>query len=110
MKTLIPFAAFVALMPLVPATAPARAMAAPPARSQTVMFDDLDLGSASGRARLDRRLHRAAQEVCGEASSLDLAGQNDVLHCRTATIRAATDALARAADRDRTVRVAIVHR
>lgn len=101
MKTLIPFAALAALLPLVPATA------APPARSQVVAFDDLDLASPGGRAKLDLRLHRAARDVCGEASSFDLVGQNAVSRCQTDTVAAASQTLAQVLNRARPARVAV---
>ncbi len=47
---------------------------------------DLDLGSRAGRRQLDRRLANAAREVCGTASDVDLAGKNDVRHCRVETL------------------------
>jgi UrcA family protein len=43
---------------------------------------DLDLGSDAGRQRLDLRLARAAREVCGTASDIDLQGKNEVRQCR----------------------------
>ena len=82
MKTMIPFAALAALLPLVPAAA------AVPVRTQTVSYADLDLASAKGRSTLDRRLRIAAEDVCGTVSDFDLAGQSDMRRCRTDTILA----------------------
>ena len=42
----------------------------------------LDLSSRSGQRALDARLAHAASDVCGTASPVDLAGQNDVRKCR----------------------------
>lgn len=46
-----------------------------------VTYADLDLSSAAGRARLDRRIEAAVREVCGEASSFDLARRRAVREC-----------------------------
>lgn len=54
-------------------------------RSQSVRYADLDLGTETGRAELDRRLREAVKNVCGSASDADLAGKNDVRRCRAAT-------------------------
>ena len=86
MKTLISLAALAAIMPF----APAAAQSLPtPAASRTVAYGDLDLGSAAGRATLERRVRRAALDVCGVPSGADLVGQNDTHACRKATTRAA---------------------
>ena len=61
---------------------------------------DLDLSSDAGRRQLDRRLARAAREVCGTASDADLAGKNEVRQCRDevlAQARANRDAMLAAA-------------
>ena len=50
---------------------------------------DLDLSSADGQRELDRRIVRAAHEVCGDASDVDLEGKNAVRTCRDETIAAA---------------------
>jgi UrcA family protein len=77
------------------------ALAEPPATvSSTVQIADLDLSSADGQRKLDRRLSIAAKEVCGTASPADLAGQNEVNRCFK-------EILARAADeRDRRIAAA----
>jgi UrcA family protein len=49
--------------------------------TQVVRHADLDLSRAAHVARLDRRLNRAAREVCGSASSIDVAGQNANRRC-----------------------------
>jgi len=46
---------------------------------------DLDLASANGQRRLDRRLVRAVNQACGIASDADLAGSNAVRRCREVT-------------------------
>ena len=51
---------------------------------------DLDLSNDSGQRELDRRIVRAAREVCGEASNVDLVGGNAVRQCREDTIALAT--------------------
>ena len=63
---------------------------APITATSTVRTADLDLGSADGQRELDRRIVRAAYEVCGEASDVDLEGKNDVRQCRAETVAAAT--------------------
>ena len=50
---------------------------------------DLDLSSASGQRELDKRIVRAAWEVCGEASNVDLEGKNAARQCSDETIAAA---------------------
>lgn len=104
MKTLLPFAALAALLPLTPIQAET------PTRTQVVAYADLDLASADGRAKLDRRIKRAAAEVCGTASDFDLVGLNDVQSCRTLTADAAlTQARAQTAG-NRAVQVATITR
>ena len=101
MKNLIPFAALAALMPLVPAHAEVSK------NTQTVAFRDLDLSSAKGRKALDLRIYRAAADVCGTASDLDLVGQNDLKKCRVQTANAArADVDTQMAARAQTIQVA----
>lgn len=52
-------------------------------QSHVVSYADLDLSSAKGRAKLDRRIRSAVQDVCGTAYSFDVKGKNDVRRCRT---------------------------
>ena len=47
---------------------------------------DLDLGSAAGQRQLDLRIARAARDVCGPASDVDLEGKNEVRKCVDATL------------------------
>ena len=51
-------------------------------RTQTVRTADLDLSRPSHVTRLDRRIARAAQDVCGPASTFDVVGQNETRRCR----------------------------
>jgi UrcA family protein len=58
---------------------------------------DLDLTTKAGQRALDHRLVQAANEVCGAAADVDLAGQNKVRACRQAVLadaRAKGDQLA----------------
>jgi UrcA family protein len=52
---------------------------------------DLDLSTRAGQRQLDRRLVIAAGEVCGEASDVDLKGQNDARNCRKEVLAAARE-------------------
>ncbi len=64
---------------------------------------DLDLRSSEGQRRLDHRLARAARQVCGAASDVDIEGKNDVRKCRDdvlARARDKRDAVVASADRD----------
>ena len=47
-----------------------------------VILSDLDLTRTEDRARLDRRIRRAIDDVCGSPSTFDLAGQKDLSACR----------------------------
>lgn len=58
----------------------------PVAVTSIVRTADLDLSSPGGRQELDRRIVRAAHDVCGTASDADLQGKNEVRHCRAETI------------------------
>lgn len=75
---------------LIAATGAAPAFAEPLTVTSIVKTADLDLSSARGQHELDRRIVRAANEVCGEASNVDLDGKNAVRQCRADTIAAAT--------------------
>jgi len=46
-----------------------------------VSYADLDLSSAAGRARLDRRILAAVRDLCGEAPSFDLARRRAAREC-----------------------------
>lgn len=58
--------------------------------SSIVQTADLDLSSDRGQRELDRRIARAAREVCGQVSDVDLAGQNDARKCVVDTVAGAT--------------------
>lgn len=58
--------ALVALAAL--ATSPAVARTTPPVEGVVVTFRDLDLKTDAGRARLARRIHAAAAEVCADSA------------------------------------------
>lgn len=62
------------------------ALAEPVVATSTVQTADLDLSSSKGQRALDRRLQSAVKEVCGTASDVDIAGQNDVRRCRVETL------------------------
>lgn len=47
-----------------------------------VTLSDLDLTLTEDRARLDRRLKSAIEQVCGSPSAFDLVGQNHLSVCR----------------------------
>lgn len=78
MKTITTLAA--ALLATFTAT-PSAAQDAP-VRSVAVSYADLDLRSEEGRATFDNRLGQAVRQLCGQASSADLRGQNRVDACR----------------------------
>lgn len=72
--------------------------------SAVVRYDDLNLASAGGERRLQRRIAGAAQQVCGEADGRDLKAMDAVRQCRS-TVQASakprvTTALAEARNRD----------
>ena len=77
-----------------------------------VQTADLDLGSADGKRALEQRVARAAREVCGTASDVDLVGQNKVRQCRHDTIARAAgerDALLAAPSRGGAITLAASH-
>ena len=63
--------------------------ATPDVNVSVVRTADLNLTDPAGQRALELRLVRAAQEVCGTASDVDLEGKNEVRACRN-------DVLARA--------------
>ena len=90
---------------------PAHAEPAPAPRSATVVHSDLDLDSARGAHRLERRIWRAVVAVCGGAPDYDLEGKNDVQQCRRDTMRQASAeaerVIASAATRGEPIRVTL---
>lgn len=88
---------------------PALAEAAPAQTISIVRTADLDLSTRDGREALDKRLVTAANDVCGAAADVDLAGRNDVRLCRKdvlAQARAKTDAIAAGRTAERTILIA----
>jgi UrcA family protein len=86
----------------------AEPVAAPERVVSLVQTADLDLASRDGQLQLDRRIARAAIEVCGTASPADLAGTNDVAACRAdavAKAKAASTQILAAAARGATIAV-----
>jgi UrcA family protein len=72
----------------------------------SIAHADLDLSTRDGRARLDRRIGRAARELCGTWSAVDLAGRTKVMTCRNAAIAQAADQRDRLTGAARTIEVA----
>ncbi|MGX5712940.1 UrcA family protein [Sphingopyxis terrae subsp. ummariensis] len=107
MKMMLTLAALAAVAPALPA----HAQPAPAPRSVAVVHSDLDLSTARGADKLERRIWRAVVTVCGSAPDYDLEGKNDVRHCRRDTMRqASADAdrvIASAATRGEPIRVTL---
>ena len=88
-------------------TAPAIAQnLSPHAETVTVRTAGLDLASADGRQRLDRRIRAAVAEACGIPSSADLQGHAKVEDCR-ADLRSRIAPLREAALRSATTSLAL---
>lgn len=90
---------FVATSALIKAV-PALAEQAPTQNVSVVHTADLNLSTEAGRRHLDDRLITAAREVCGSASDVDLAGQNQVRACRTDVLAKARGQAQQIASRD----------
>lgn len=58
----------------------------PVTATSIVHTGDLDLSSATGQQELDLRIAKAARDVCGSASDVDLEGKNAVRQCREDTV------------------------
>jgi len=58
--------------------------------SVVVPYSDLNLASASGQDRLQRRIFYAAKNVCGDATYIALG--SEALSCRTAAVASARPA------------------
>jgi UrcA family protein len=68
------------------------AAAAPDDTKVVVSYAGLDLSNARDAAQLDRRLHAAAREICGEAATLDLRLSFEFRACQADVLaRARTD-------------------
>ena len=65
---------------------PTVASAEPVTATSIVHTADLDLSSRVGQQELNLRIAKAAREVCGTASDVDLEGKNAVRDCREQTI------------------------
>lgn len=64
------------------------------AERMVVRVDDLDLGTAAGQARLESRLARAADAVCGDrVQHIHLALERQAAECRAAAVARARGAL-----------------
>lgn len=70
--------------------------AAPEAPTALVRYADLDLATAGGVARLDRRIRAAVTDVCGAADIRDLVQGAAVHRCRVAALADAAPQLASA--------------
>ena len=64
--------------------------AEPVTRTVVVEHGDLDLGTPAGAKSLQHRVWRAVVAVCGTASDFDVAGKNDIQHCRRDTLQVAS--------------------
>jgi len=77
------------------AAAAAAAVAAPAAAAQaeeasvTIDFADLDLATDQGAARLDRRIRKAASDVCGPMASRSVVEVQSIQRCRNGAISGA---------------------
>src|SRR5688500_9297412 len=71
MKTLLAFAAAAVAFFATPA------FAQQPSSTVAVSYADLDLSTARGIRKLDRRIRTAVERACGPISSFDPAGKND---------------------------------
>lgn len=69
------------------------------ARSHTISYSDIDLGTKKGAAELKRRVRVAVENVCGTASPQDLVGLNKANHCYRENKRRTSIATARAISR-----------
>ena len=88
------------------AVAPAAA-ASPYERSTTVSYADLNLSSPAGQATLDRRIKRAAEQVCGSEHDLSLKVRQVARECQSEVIagaKAQSGALLALAARSITIR------
>ena len=54
--------------------------------ARVIVVADLDLATPIGKRQFDVRVARAAIDLCGEASDIDLAGKNDVRACRDSVL------------------------
>jgi UrcA family protein len=80
--------------------APALADQAPVQNVSIVHTADLNLSTEAGRRQLDARLVIATREVCGAASDVDLAGENQARQCRADVLIKARGEAQQVASRD----------
>jgi len=102
-----------AALATLPVGQPVFAQTAPAERSAVVRHSDLDLKTERGTKTLERRLWRAAVEVCGTASDADLTGKNDMRACRRETMAIASaqaDIVVASAARGEPIRVSSIAR
>lgn len=74
------------LISLALAGVPTISSAEPVHETRAVAVADLDISTPAGKAQLERRI----ADACGEASSVDLGGRNDVRACRAEALAKAT--------------------
>lgn len=68
-------------------TAPAAAQDASTEPTQRIVrYDDLNLASANGRARLETRLRMAANAACGMSSAREMIERTHARQCRDAAL------------------------
>lgn len=56
--------------------------AAQDVRTRSVSYSDLNLTTPAGVERLDGRVRRAVETMCGQPHSTDLTGQSEMRRCR----------------------------
>ena len=71
---------FIAALAAASSALPAQAQTAP--RSQAVSTAGLDLGTAAGRTRFQRRVASAIETVCGSYAGASASEQNEIDRCR----------------------------
>jgi UrcA family protein len=105
MKTILTLAAAAIAF----SAAPALAQSAAGSNPVAVSYADLDLSTARGVERLDRRIRTAVETACGPTSSADPRGTNLVRHCRAETLvlaRAQRDSAIAVASQSSPIRLA----
>jgi UrcA family protein len=65
-------------------------------QSRTVRYTDLDVGTPAGATALHSRIRQAAEQVCGDPSSRQLAEATAAKACITQAILASEESLPRA--------------
>ena len=85
MRTIHAVAALAAALLVAPATAQ-------DTQSRTVAHADLNLRDARDVNRLDLRIARAARDLCGNPSALDMVGRRKARQCADAAVARVADA------------------